>query len=208
MKNILKILFLSFFLLGVFSCQDSGLFESSTDQERLNLVEDEVIKILDKDKNFQVSYPLFGEICLYWNADSGYYEEGTIYQQDGTKFRVKRATVVPPSELFDDFTSGNISNELKQINELKKPVKITMRIDKDEQNNELIYTFGPHGTKFTKPARIAFDYSSLGTETAQLFYIEDDGSYKEQAYDSIDIKNRKIYLYINHFSRYAMSYGK
>ena len=201
-----KIILLFIFSIVLFACQESGLFDSSADQDGVNLVEDEVIKIVDRKYDDSDScYPLFGEVDLYWNADSGWYNGGVIIMEDRTMFHVKKDALIPPRSLIDYEFNYDLNREELPV---FKPVNITMRIDNDEIKNELIYTFTPHGAIFKKSARIIFSYETLGCDVANLYYIEADGSYKEQPYDHIDLLGKKIYLYVNHFSRYAMSYGK
>ena len=209
--KVSKIILLLIFSIVFVACQDSGLFESSSVAGNdISLVENEAISMDHKDV---VNYPLSGSVDILWNSDSCYYEGGNIHFEDGTKFHVKSDAFIPPKHLLKYYFEENGTYdyqdiaEIRKISKKRKPVTITMRIDLDKEKNELIYTFGPHGSRFSKPARIVFDYSSLGTNTANLFYIENDGSYVEQPFDHIDIKAKKIYLYIDHFSRYAMSYG-
>ena len=87
-------------------------------------------------------------------------------------------------------------------------VQITFSVDRDFVNNELIFSFGPHGCQFNPAAQLILDYSELGISTPTLYYIADDGTYIEHTPDYIDVNGRKLTLYIDHFSRYAVAYGR
>lgn len=84
------------------------------------------------------------------------------------------------------------------------PVTITFEVDKDTVTNELIFTFGPHGSQFSPAARIILDWSDLGIEVPTLYYIDENGNYIEQIPEHIDVRGQKMTIYVDHFSRYAL----
>ena len=86
-----------------------------------------------------------------------------------------------------------------------KDVTITMTVDK--VNNQLIFSFDPHGCTFSKPAEIYFNWSDLGVEVAKLYYIDENGHYIEQQPDDINFQGKWMSLYVDHFSRYAVGWG-
>jgi hypothetical protein len=136
------------------------------------------------------SYKLSGEVTIEYNKIVGVYESGRIELADKSSLKIKEGSLVPPSVI-----------------KYKKPVTITMEMARTAEN-EVNFTFGPHGTQFTEPAEIIISYESLEKSDVKLYYIEDNGSYQEQNPDQIDVKNKKMYLYVDHFSRYAVAYGR
>ncbi|MCH7755906.1 hypothetical protein IH970_12390 [candidate division KSB1 bacterium] len=66
--------------------------------------------------------------------------------------------------------------------------------------------FGPHGCQFDPPAELRIDYSDLGVELPDLYYIE-NGEYIKQAPDHVDTQGRFMLLHFNHFPRYAVAWS-
>lgn len=87
-------------------------------------------------------------------------------------------------------------------------VEITMEVDlvKYKGDNYLEFTFGPSGCQFSPNATVTLDWSLLEFFNITLYYI-DGNNYIPMAPDEIDIINKKVTIYINHFSRYALSKG-
>ena len=114
-----------------------------------------------------------------------------IGNKNGSNFHVNGATIIPPANIpWGD------------------PVTITMSMELNAAGNELIFDFGPSGTQFTKPARIKLDYSFLGGDNPQLYYVDKEGNYIEQEPDQINRRKKFLYLYVDHFSRYSVAYGR
>lgn len=86
-------------------------------------------------------------------------------------------------------------------------VTITMRADRDVRTGELIYSFGPSGCQFDEPAILWLDYADLGSENATLYYLDEEGNRIEHLPDNIDFYNKRMCIYIDHFSRYAVAYS-
>ena len=84
---------------------------------------------------------------------------------------------------------------------------ITMKVEMDPVNRELIYSFSPAGCAFDPPAKMWLDWSDLGSASATLFYLNEDGTRTEQSPDQIDVPNKHMCIYIDHFSRYALAYS-
>jgi hypothetical protein len=141
--------------------------------------------------NSQIKYPLDGEVKLKYDHFEEGYRAGNIRLKDGSQLHIKGETLTPPDGWI-----------------IPKPVDISMRVELDEQNDELIFTFGPSGCSFSQPATIVMYYGILGNETPKLFYIHKDGSYEEQNPDNVDRRGCKLYLDVDHFSRYAVAYGR
>ena len=113
------------------------------------------------------------------------------------------------------FGHANGSNFVLQPESLTPPediawgenVTITMTVEKDLINNELIYTFGPSGCQFDPPATLWISWSDLGSDTAVLYYLPERGKRKEETPSAIDMEGKKFQVLINHFSRYAVAYS-
>ena len=89
----------------------------------------------------------------------------------------------------------------------KKNVTITMEIDYDSNANELIFTFGPHGSQFSPRAELKLDYGQLGITVPKLYYIDDDGTRIEQQPEQVDSNKKWLKIRVDHFSRYALVHG-
>ena len=83
-----------------------------------------------------------------------------------------------------------------------------MNVDYDQVKNELIFEFGPHGCQFSPAARVKLDYNPLGINIATLYYIDENGNYIEQTPDYININKKYMMINLDHFSRYAVAYGR
>ncbi len=79
-----------------------------------------------------------------------------------------------------------------------------MLVERDKFRTELKFTFGPSGASFDPPAEVWLDWKDLHSSNATLYYIDDNGDYIPQTPDDVDVQNKKMKLYIDHFSRYAI----
>jgi hypothetical protein len=79
-----------------------------------------------------------------------------------------------------------------------------MEIEKNDTTNELIFTFGPSGCSFYPAGKVFLSYEHLDIDVPVLYYIAENGDYIEQSPDNIDLNQKSIVLYIDHFSRYAI----
>jgi len=133
------------------------------------------------------SYPQFGEsIVEYW-PNKDVYKGTAINVPNGSNLSFSNGALTPPPGT-----------------PLGAPVLITMEVEKDTINNQLIFTFGTAGCQFNPPAEVVFDFSDLGFDLAALYYIDENGDYIPQSAESINISNHKMTFYIDHFSRYAI----
>ena len=140
--------------------------------------------------NAPMTYPQTASHVFTYSPKENLYHSGTVtVLPSRSVFDLEWGALTPPSGMWG------------------KDVTITFTIDKDIVNNELIFTFGPHGLKFSPAARVILDYSDLGIDIPKLYYIDDNGNYNLQQPDDIDVKGRKLTLYIDHFSRYALVHG-
>ena len=122
----------------------------------------------------------------------GYYKGGNIkINGTQTQFNFEDNSLTPP----EDTKFG-------------KSVTITMKMEYNSTDNELIFTFGPHGCKFSPNAKLRLDYKALGVDVADLYYIEDDGSRTLQAPEQVSANKRFVMIKIDHFSRYALAHSE
>ena len=136
----------------------------------------------------EYSYPLFGSHTFgYWRAQDEY-RGGQFYLDNGSRFSVVSSSITPPPSILRG-----------------ENVTITMRCDKDVENNELIFTFGPSGTQFFPAAAVYLNWKDLNIDVPKLYYIDKDGNYIEQMPDDIDLQGKWLRLEIDHFSRYALA---
>ena len=84
-------------------------------------------------------------------------------------------------------------------------VTLTMLVEKDKDRMELIFTFGPSGCQFSPAGEVWLDWKDLHSEEATLYYIDENGAYIPQTPDHVDKQGRRMKIYIDHFSRYALS---
>jgi len=134
-------------------------------------------------------YPQSGLCTVYFIKKSKLYGGSGINIPNGTSLTIPYASLTPPTEL-----SG-------------QNIIINMLVEKDPITGELIYTFGPHGCVFNKPAQLWLSWKDLECENATLFYLDDEGNRVEQLPDNVDVYNKKMLITIDHFSRYAVAYS-
>ncbi len=115
------------------------------------------------------------------------YKGGKIELDQGSKLTIAKNSLTPPPGTPDG-------------------AKVTITMNVELVNDELIFTFGPHGCQFDPPAELRIDYSDLGVKLPALYYVE-NGEYVEQAPDHLDTKNRFMLLHFDHFSRYAVAWS-
>jgi hypothetical protein len=125
---------------------------------------------------------------LHYQFDSSVYDGGNVAVQGGTIFHLKEGALTPPA-----------------ATEPGEDITITMLVERDKTGNALLFTFGPSGCSFDPPAEMWFDWNDLGSPKATLYYINPDGVPVEQAPDEVDLQGKRVKLYIDHFSRYALA---
>ena len=145
------------------------------------------------DDSSTANYPQSGSITLSWDMELRGYIGGNIQLENGSKFHINGGSFTPPP--------GTGAH---------KDVTLNMLVEMNEKN-ELIYTFGPSGSRFDHPAKIWLSWSDLGKSKSarvpNFFYIDGDGNYVKQQADDIDIKGKHLILYVDHFSRYAVAWA-
>ncbi len=134
-----------------------------------------------KDKNYVVS----GSTTLKFKK--GAYKGGKIQLKQGSKLTIAKNSLTPPP--------GTPAG-----------ADVTITMNAELVNGELIFTFGPHGCQFDPPAKLRIDYGDFGVEVPTLYYIE-NGEYVEQVPDHVDTQGRFMLLHFDHFSRYAVAWS-
>ncbi len=134
-----------------------------------------------KDKNYAFS----GSKTLKFKKRA--YKGGKIRLPQGSKLKIAKNSLTPPP--------GTPAG-----------ADVTITMNAELVNGELIFTFGPHGCQFDPPAKLRIDYGDFGVELPTLYYIE-NGEYVEQVPDHIDTQGRFMLLHFDHFSRYAVAWS-
>ena len=140
------------------------------------------------DKSSVISYPQSASNTFTLKGKG--YTGGFVTVPDFAELFVSRNSLTPPP----DVPWG-------------QDVTITMTVDRVPGENQLIFSFGPHGCTFSKPAEIYFNWSTLGVDVATLYYIDESGAYIEQLPDDINLQGKWMSLYVDHFSRYALAWS-
>lgn len=153
-------------------------------------------EILSYDNNDKIdeeienkSKELTGSCIVQYNKETGLYSSAAINIPNGSFIRIPSKSLVPPSEL-----KGT-------------DVEIAMEVDVNFCNKEILFTFGPHGCEFTSPAELCLSWKDLGIQKANLYYLDDENKRIEHLPDQVDDSKKRMILYINHFSRYAVAYS-
>jgi len=135
----------------------------------------------------EAPYPQYDSQLIRFHAPTNHYRGGNLDLPNGASFNIQGGALIPPPEI-----------------PWGEEVTITMLCEKDSVKNELIFTFGPSGCQFGSGARIFLDYRDLGMDRALLYYIDENGNYILQSPDYIDYEQKRMTIYISHFSRYAI----
>ena len=187
-KMTKSIIFLSLILLFT-SCQESNPLQPVKAES--NIGTESELNILPDSTNSTI-FPMYASKIFNYIDSLGYYEGGNIKcNGNKSKFNLDDGALTPPA------TSRKGNN-----------ITITMNVDYDQVNNELIFEFGPHGCQFSPAARVKLDYNPLGINIATLYYIDENGNYIEQTPDYININKKYMMINLDHFSRYAVAYGR
>ncbi|MEJ2544547.1 MAG: hypothetical protein P8Y99_10810 [Calditrichaceae bacterium] len=130
-----------------------------------------------------------GSFVSVYVEDEDFYTPVLIQISNGSFLRVPNKSLQPPEDL------------------VRKDVEITMTVTNDVESQELLFTFGPHGCEFKKPAELCLSWKLTSSQNATLYYMDEEGNRKEHLPDQIDVKNKRMIININHFSRYAVAYS-
>ena len=135
-------------------------------------------------------YPLSRSTTSYYFANRDLYKGTGIMLSDGSSFYFNNGDLTAP----DYWPAG-------------ENITITMTVEKDQINNELIFSFSPSGCKFDAPAEVWFYWGEIGEPVPELYYIDQNGELIETYPDNINISGKSMCLFIDHFSRYAVAYS-
>ena len=138
-----------------------------------------------------LNYPQNAVVDVKYFNNYNTYNGGNLNFVNGTKLQFLYGALTPPNNL----------NANK--------VEITGSIDYDIIHDELVFTFGPSGCQFQPAAELWLKYSDLvGNGVPNLYYIDANGNYVPQAPDEVNMVQKWLKIHINHFSRYAVAYGR
>ena len=132
------------------------------------------------------TYPMSSECTFLWVNPQKGFQGGQLKVDNGTTFFFDGGSLTPPAGWTDD------------------RINITMTVDMDSVNNEMVFTFGPSGCHFNPNAEVWLVYKDLGLAAPVLYYIDENGNYIPQNPDYIDYQGNKMLISIDHFSRYAI----
>jgi hypothetical protein len=132
---------------------------------------------------------LIGSCVVTYLEDIDSYSAAAINIPNGSFIRIPAKSLVPPAEL-----AGT-------------DVEIIMAARVDLTNNEIIFTFEPHGCEFSTPAELCLSWKDLGIQNVTLFYLDEENNREEHLPDQVDDSKKRMILLINHFSRYAVAYS-
>lgn len=138
-------------------------------------------------------FTIFQSKTFHYDSTKGYYIGGTIQMGhgNGSNFHVFDNSLTPPPSI-----------------PVGEDVTIGMQVDYNSTAKELIFTFTPSKCHFAPAARIKLDYRKLGNKNITLYYINENGQYVRQKPDYINQKKRFMFLYVEHFSRYAVAISR
>ncbi len=193
-RGVLLAVFLAF-AVALMGCENNDPLSSMPASESFSAqsspaTQQGLLKDRQSARRSGQQYPIIASKTFKFLPDSNFYSGGTLMigRGTGSSFHINDGALVPP----DSIPWGS-------------DVTITMRVDYDEENGELLFTLGPHGSTFQTPARIRLHYNQLGVDKADLYYIDDDGNYIPQVPDDINLKKHFMDIYVHHFSLYALA---
>ena len=164
-------------------------FNACSEQSPMSSQTENAVSVLAKEKTkgkeSEYNYPLCTDVT-FLATSKGSFQGGKLKIENGTTFSFKSGSLTPPSGWTDD------------------RIILSMGVDKDITKNELLFTFGPSGSKFNPSAVIWFNYGDLGISAPKLYYVDSNGNYIEQSPEKIDHKGNKMLISVDHFSRYAI----
>ncbi len=187
------------FLAAIAGCSEEDAVTSFKPEKPLTPPDIESQSVKRKIDRETVSGPQSSKEAVYPQAVSctvTYCDKKNIYAgsafqlPSGSSFEFTNGAMIPPP----DHPCG-------------EPVTVTMMAEKDPATNELIFSFGPSGCTFDPPAEVWFNWSDLASPNAILYYLNEDDTRVEHLPDQIDVCNKHMCIYIDHFSRYVLAYS-
>jgi hypothetical protein len=176
------------------ACSEQSPFTPETSDTELTLGK----RVLTTDNTVDAvpvtesAYPQSAAGIAEFSATRNEYNGVAITLPNGSVFYTVGGALTPPE--------GTVFGE---------PVKITFTAERDERNNELLFSFGPSGCQFSPAAEVKLSWKDLNIDTAPtLYYLESKRKRIEQLPDEIDLRGQWMIIKINHFSRYALAWSK
>lgn len=156
------------------------------------------------------NFPQYAEHTFKFDKKKGYYKGGMLNTTNGSKFKIKDGDLTPPP----GWTDGKGKKHRKNGD----PITITMTVDKIKVDKEeqIVFTFEPSGCTFSPSAELTLSWKGLKAkkhEDVTLALIEHDPAFPDKigepigAYET-DTRGQKFLMWIDHFSRYAISKGR
>jgi hypothetical protein len=137
------------------------------------------------------SYPQSNSVVINYFGPRKGYQRGSMNLPNGSKFEISLGALTPPEGTADG-----------------DPVTITMTCEKDTVNNGLLFTYGPHGSRFSPPATLTLSWRDLDIEVPKLYYVDEEGNYIEQVPEDMDVVGKWLIISVHHFSRYAVAWAR
>ncbi len=125
---------------------------------------------------------------FHFNRMAHNYQGGSIEFPEGIIFKVPEGSIITPEH-----------------HPRHQDLTIDISIAYDKIREAYIFTFGPSGTRFSKPAEIWIKNGLLKIENPQIFFINESGKYIPQKSESFKFENEVLKFKIYHFSRYAIA---
>lgn len=167
------------------SCQNENSRSIAGPESSVEVL-DTSSELLSKGRGLKL--PIYEEKVVRFDFDNSQYLGAIMRLPGGNSFRIPRGSLIPPA--------GTAYGE---------DVTVSILIEKDVVNNELIFTFGPSGCQFSPDARIWLSWKALGGTNPRLYYIDDNGNRIPQTPVEIDYRHKKLKIFISHFSRYGLA---
>ena len=154
-------------------------------------------------------FPQYAEHTFKFDKRKEHYKGGKLNTTNGSKFKIKDGVLTPP----DTWTETDGKGKKPRNYEWGDPVTITMTVDKVD--DRIVFTFEPSGCSFDPSAELTLSWKGLKAkkhEDATLELLDHDPDYHDQgevigAYET-DTRGQKFLMWIDHFSRYAISKGR
>lgn len=184
-NNLRAVLGSLMILLLTIGCQETG--NSVAGPDNPSATNSQFTQLARRGK--PVSYPQTGQMVVSYLSYYNLYNQNFVNLDQGSKLIVPYGAFTPPQGMWGE------------------NVTITISADLNTTTNELQFEFGPHGSQFDAPAELWLNWDDIGKEQPTLFYIDENGNYIEQQPDEVDLKKKKMKIFLHHFSRYALVHG-
>ena len=189
----LIVLICSIVVINFYGCSQDSSLNAVQDDSDLNLgILAKRIKTTSTSTTISGNYPQFGSCDPKYFAQWNAYNGDLINIPNGSQFSFLYGALTPPA--------GSA---------MGSKITITMQVDKDEINQQLVYTFSPSGCVFNPVATIWLSFKDLsGSGVPNLYMIDANGNYNPQVPEEIDILGQRLKISVHHFSRYAVAFSQ